>query len=945
MKKLITLTIMCLLSTALFAQNWQAPSESEYPTSTIFYIQTNVNGVENLELEIAAFIDGECRAVDVNADLQTNNGIFYALRVWGNDTDMNKTITFKAYNAASGLTYRFNTTALFDGETNPNIPFILNIDEPAGVEIDSPISIEDKLPFYYDLNNHIRFTYPVEPGSLVSDYYPLGESVIETPLIYEWSNSNSEYFTIDGNNMMDVTQATPVDGVYESLTVKISNDVTLGSARTQFFITEPIVPVIGISCSLTEVNINKGESLYRLEELTQSIVISPDDASNKGYKFVGNNSDAEVAIVDGIAMRGGSYSVKIVSLENEYIYTTITVNVYAPVTSININTDVVHAKLNDNVFERIAPYIEVVPEDATDKSYTFDTSAANGAIVDGIASKPGRYTINVISTDNPEVVVPVTVVITEIYAPEKIEVNINENVYDILQSLIYVEPQSEQGYIEYEIMPADQASSEAIVEGVATQKGEYTLIVTSTVNKEVSKEIKVYVVVPVEITFPETLTLSKYKDTLLELTLVEGENYDPNLLEIVFVKNIEPIDLGLPTFTAVGGSNNLEWNVRALGCGSFELSVLYNGKPMLNTSGSEITYVEVPVEVTYNSNGWDWISVGAEIMLTQEGDYLRNMNIDENNRVIEIRSQRQLLYNDATIGFFGDLVALVTGDGMYKIKSSYESSENCIFTSKQNYYNRAQTQTVAQGYTWIAYDNEWDMTIDEFNSIYQNIPNEGDQIIGKEGFAEYTEGQWVASDGFYLQAGKGYLYYNSADYSNVLTFDYIPTYWERSMARRNAKAENTVWQYDASQFADNMTIVAQVIDINNPEDYVIGAFVNGECRGVGRAVIDDKIMLSVAGKAGEEVTFTLYNEVTGEFIDVKESTSYKGKMGSLNAPATFTTALPTDINTTLTDSDKSVTYYNMNGCCVNPDEVQNGVYIVRIVDGDQVTTKKIIINN
>ena len=98
----ILFTMLALLSiTAVNAQNWIAPSPNDYQTSTPVYVQVNVNGVRSSSLEVAAFINGECRADARDATVQTNDGNMYLLRVWGNTEDVGRTITFKVFDPQS----------------------------------------------------------------------------------------------------------------------------------------------------------------------------------------------------------------------------------------------------------------------------------------------------------------------------------------------------------------------------------------------------------------------------------------------------------------------------------------------------------------------------------------------------------------------------------------------------------------------------------------------------------------------------------------------------------------------------------------------------------------------------------------------------------------------------------------------------------------------------
>ena len=85
MKKFL-FTMFALLSVmAINAQNWTGPSENDYQTSTPIYLHVKVNGVvatANDGLEVAAFINGECRAVTFTYDANASN--LLTLRVWGN---------------------------------------------------------------------------------------------------------------------------------------------------------------------------------------------------------------------------------------------------------------------------------------------------------------------------------------------------------------------------------------------------------------------------------------------------------------------------------------------------------------------------------------------------------------------------------------------------------------------------------------------------------------------------------------------------------------------------------------------------------------------------------------------------------------------------------------------------------------------------------------------
>ena len=947
MKKLL-FTMFALLSVmAINAQNWTGPSGNDYQTSTPIYLQVKVNGVvatSNDALEVAAFINGECRAVTFTYDANASN--LLTLRVWGDPDEVGQTITFKVFDHLYGLLYSFSKTVPFTGETVAEVPYELNIDRPTGVSITNPISITTKFPAEIDLNQYLQFDYVGFIGGDLVDYEPLGESTIETTLSYSWTTPDGGEFTafsIDGNNILTANKATTADGEEATLTIKAPEaNRALCTGNTVIKIIEKIVPVTSITCSMNTINMTKGESLRRNTELLNSIVIKPDDATNKNYYF--EAADNPNAFVNEVAMLGGTHNVKIVSAFDPAIYTTITAEVYAPVEYVRVTENTFQAAIGDNILDLVTPYVNVGPDDATNRSFSLEVPAeASDAIVDNIAIEPGEFTLYVVSMENEQLKSEITVVITQIIAPESIDVDINTNAYEKLRSQVTIIPEGE-----YTITPKDEESAQAFDEnGNALKNGSFTLVVTSKTNTKVSKEVIVNVSTPVDITFPESLTISKYRDTEFELTIT-GDGFDPSLVSFEFTKTEDPIQFGIPTITTADDGAGLKWNIRGTGSGYVELRVLYDGQVMPRNSQESFCSIQTLAEVAFNNDGWDWIYVPDNIELTDNGSntaYLDFLNIDDNNKVIEIRSQTELLYNDKTYGFIGTIQSLNPWDGMYKIKAKYEDASMCVFSSLEGYWTRDISFRAKKGYTWIGYPNEWDLTLDELNQI-DNTPSEGDRIIGKTNFAEYSNGEWVGLD-FTLEAGKGYIYYNASEEINSISFDYTPdfstqTYSSIHMSAKGQSKRNgsDVWNYDASQYADNMAIVAEIEGLENPEDYTIGAFVGDECRGMGKVVKDGKMMINVAGKSGETVTFRLHNEYTGEFIPLETEVRYSNGYGSLKSPLAITGPSISGISEITTGENDEESYYDLYGRKVEG-ELSTGIYIVKTVKNGKVTVTKV----
>lgn len=955
-KSLLSLCLM-VLAMASWAQNWTAPTENDFPHSTPVYVQVKVNGEEILKgAEVAAFIGDECRASLVSPNAQiSSNLLCYQLRVWGDmDADLNKTITFKvSYN---GLVFKMKKTITFTGETHSEIPLVLNIDLPTGVSLPDPLALEAKLPFSYDLTNDIEFQYEAHDmtGAPVA-YTPLGESEIETELIYEWDFANSSsYFTVEDNKLTAVQETR---GSYLGLNIMVElpeSQMQFLSTFTTVIITQPVVPVASIRCAPSEWTITTNDNLYQLEELNAAIIVLPEDATNKSYTFEPADEAAAAVFANGSFTDGGTYNINIVSVADNSIYTTIVVNVVVPVVAIRPSQRSFYAITGENLFDLITPSINVYPENATNKAFHFVVSDEDSdAIVDGVATRPGVYNIAIQSDENPQVQTRVTVTVNEIEAPESITINVGESFMEQLSGQIQVLPIMDTFAFTYTIAPKTDADAEGldVAEGVALKAGTYTLLVTCTENPKATAEIEVVVLTPVRITFPANLTLSKFKETELPLTFVEGDNFDPELIEIqinsyndIMVPGLEPI-----TYYSTS-EDKLTWDLLANLIGYYDLQVLYNGEYMLNEEGSEYTQITVPVEIPFNNAGWDWIYMPTNYELQNEdGSYKSWMNRDKNNRIIDLRSQTDLLYNDDTYGLFGSIYSMNAWSGMYKIKAAYENPEDAMFVSDMEIYWEMFYPTVKRGYNWIGYPCEWDITIDQFNTLNEwNNPSDGDKIIGKTGFAEYdaVEGLWLAQEGFTLQAGKGYLYYSNNEEEYELDLIYRPEDMAQARLPRQAAASrqlHNVWNYDAGAFADNMAVVARIEGLENPENYSIGAFVNGECRGEGSVVSKGRMMISVAGIAGEKVTFRLYNKVTGEFADVAETVKYAQTLGSLKAPLALTVPEVTGISSVVaTDKVHAEGIYDMNGRRVNS-MTQSGVYVVKTMVDGKLETKKVVV--
>ena len=158
---------------------------------------------------------------------------------------------------------------------------------------------------------------------------------------------------------------------------------------------------------------------------------------------------------------------------------------------------------------------------------------------------------------------------------------------------------------------------------------------------------------------------------------------------------------------------------------------------------------------------------------------------------------------------------------------------------------------------------------------------------------------------------------------------------DETSAGARAKSRS-VWHYDHSQFAGNMTMVASFSDLENPEEYTIGAFVDGECRGEG-SFDRGLAFITVHTDGGEEVTFRLHNELTDEYFDIDQTVVSRMRIGSVKAPMQLTSNSVVTGIATVGRSASNVESYDLNGRAV--DGNAKGITIRKMQDG---TVKKVV---
>lgn len=287
--------------------------------------------------------------------------------------------------------------------------------------------------------------------------------------------------------------------------------------------------------------------------------------------------------------------------------------------------------------------------------------------------------------------------------------------------------------------------------------------------------------------------------------------------------------------------------------------------------------------------GWNWISIiSAGVSL-----YEIEPSLDE------ARSQTQLAIVDPEWGLFGYLSWLDPYEA-YKVKIKDEAEVLEYIPMEGGMMNAdgsVEDKVLERGWNWESYPYEYDYAVADIFDPEQFA--EGDIILSKDdGMATIVDGAWEGNLDM-LRYHQGYLIYShtEGEYSVTMPNRYsLPQGSHEEDIPRAQQRNRSVWSYDGSRFANTMAIIGQIdLNLNDTEDYTIGAFVGDECRGEGKFV-NGRAYITAAGEAGEVVTLRLHNRYTGELVEVAETVAFSDMVGTAKAPVRFHADATTNVD-------------------------------------------------
>ena len=969
MKKLLISMLLLLPTMGIMAQRWTAATSADYDSETVLYLKLvdteNFNDFQVYQpFQIAAFIDGECRAeaTDYYSEYDAAGGPtnfdtqFFRLRVVGSRVDdAGKTITVKFYNYMNDeFVYKFAKTFTFDEashgspsepEQMPLLPVSmgqgiymggLNEDGNLMMSLSQTIDLAERVSLYYGLE--------VSEPTPSNSYSPIDTE--ETPIVYQFIQNNPKLVTIDGTKMTAVASSSDRYD-YEMIRMTIEGHPTI---QTDLYV---VVwdPVTGISTDLTSLTVYTGDDLTA--SFDSHVTFTPANATDKTYYIEEEGVEMDPSgqsmghVSDNYAVMSGETVIRLVSNDNPTKKTAdIALTILDRPTGIQLkdgqNGELRVAK-GDNVLDAITAIVDVMPTEGeyVDRSITIEPIRASALWDESyIATTTGKITVKVTATaqndqDEPkqEVIIELEVyqALTNITASQTdVTVYVGVNAFETIYGYISFVPAdaSNQGMEWFDFISSNTAAVGR--DGMALESGTSTVTVTSRENPSLKLTFNVTVKKALTFAMPEgEIVASKYSDTVLDIDVSGDDPFDADLLEIVF-DNHDNAGWGAVGTAEKADDTGKKWNLRGRYFGQWTLTLKYNGNLLPQTS----TQFFVPVEYAFKE-GWNWLSVPAtiydpEIMTYMAPKAYSLTNSEGQSPIIEARTQGGLVINDDSYGFVGDFKEISMDDQMYKVKASENGT--MLFGVGSPLLMASEYIYLHSGYNWIAYPHEVNHTIATLNSALSDGAHNGDMIIGKDGFAAFNGSNWSASEStFHFVSGQGYIYYNTSNDDEDETFiDWGDQTLPPDVAATPAPStRHNVWKFDNSRFPDMMPVIAVIDDVNRMRAYTVGAYVGNECRGFGGCVDGNWLFISVAGKPGETVNFRLHNEVTGEYTDLATTVKFGGIVGTLDKPLKLSTTA-TGISEVYRN-DVEEDFFDISGRKVNAGH--KGITIRRTADG------------
>ena len=332
----------------------------------------------------------------------------------------------------------------------------------------------------------------------------------------------------------------------------------------------------------------------------------------------------------------------------------------------------------------------------------------------------------------------------------------------------------------------------------------------------------------------------------------------------------------------------------------------------------------------YLSTGWNWVShnLSTPLPVAQLSEH-----------AIRITGSLKEAYKDDILGMTGSLKTMEAGS-LYKVLMD----ESDTFCSEEANCRPDLPIALRPGWNWIGYPVNGTQPLSSAMADYP--ADEGDQIVGQDGFALFSDGAWQGSLTS-LETGKGYML--NTGRAKILRFASPSLPLNLNKGKRHGLLSQR-FGIDKTAHPNVMGVVAVLLmdgELQEADRFTIVAFSDDECRGAGKWV-GNQAFVTLYGEGGEPLTFLAVDNIDGTTHAIKETMAFNANIeGSLQEPVVLTMDETVDgimipgsgmlANTTAVEGCYSLSGTRMQG---NPGTLPPGIYVMRHADG---TYHKILI--
>jgi len=328
------------------------------------------------------------------------------------------------------------------------------------------------------------------------------------------------------------------------------------------------------------------------------------------------------------------------------------------------------------------------------------------------------------------------------------------------------------------------------------------------------------------------------------------------------------------------------------------------------------------------AEGWNWMS--HPMMEAIAADKLSGYA----NRIVG--KDREAI-RDSKAGMTGALKELEAGN-LYKV----QMRQNDTYTRKGFLCEDGRPVMLLPGWNWIGYTVSGQQALTAALADY--LAEEGDKIVGQNGFAVYENGKWQG-DLSTLETGLGYMLYTQQ--AKTLTFrsPAVKVRLRHTTHRQAARtrAASPFRPVSRHTYPNVMGIIAELQKDNEkvePGLFSLYAYdADGECRGEGKWV-NGLAWMTLYGKGGEALSYRAVDLLDGTVYTVRETMPFaEGITGSIGQPRVLTLG-ETEGSATMIDGIPVAPartdiegYYNLNGTRMSLRTAKRGIYLVKYKDG------------